>query len=49
MMIGQIAIPIRLLDKLICVVGAFVLTAMVFPPNDPPPVFPLYSRQDEEN
>lgn len=47
-MIHQITNNVRLLDKLICLVGAFILTVKVFPPNNPPPVFPFPLQADEE-
>lgn len=47
-MIAHVALPHRFFEKLICMVGALVLTAMMFPPDEPPPVFPLYIRRTEQ-
>lgn len=52
-MYQPLVIPSRnLFEMFLCTIGAYVMTKIVFPPNDPPPSFPFvpwYNNNEKQD
>lgn len=50
-MLGSLVMPTRNLHEFIlCAIGAYVVTRITFPPNEPPPTFPfLFGFNDNKD
>ncbi len=52
-MLGSLAIPKRnIYEFVLCTIGAYIVTKITFPPNEPPPSFPFifgYNNDHSQN